>query len=202
MALPTLTTFKAYCRVETTAEDTLLTGLLASATARITAWLNRAITALSRAYVIEDPRGSALGVNRLSYDPRAGVPFIRIPDAPVASSPAPVIVDADGDTVDASTYRIDNTTGIVRGICTTFGRFPYTATATTGLATRSDYTTNVEPVIAQAILDLGADLHQRRNPAATQETDGAGGSVTFGRVDEELPARIRGMLAPFRAVTL
>lgn len=199
MALPVLADVKNYLRVTWTTEDATLRALLASATGLITAWLDRPITALSRSYVVEDRRASALGVNVLSADPRTGTATLRIPDAPVASNPAPTIADADGNTVDSSTYRINYQTGIVRsanGLA--FDRYPYTIVATTGLATRADYSSVVEPCLFQGILDVVADLYQRRNPAATDESDGAGGSVRYGRAEEDIPMRAAAIIAPFR----
>jgi hypothetical protein len=205
VALPVLADVKNYLRVTSTVEDATLRALLASATGLVTAWLDRPITALSRSYIVEDRRASATNVNVLSSDPRTGTGTLRIPDAPVASDPAPTIADADGSVVDPSMYRINYQTGVVRaangvGFSSggAFSRYPYTIVATTGLATRADYATVVEPCLFQAILDIVADLYQRRNPAATDESDGAGGSVRYGRAEEDLPLRTKALIAPFQ----
>lgn len=203
MALPVLVDLKNYLRVTWTAEDSALTAMLASATGLITNWLGRPIAAASRIYVVEDPRASSTSVSRLSTDPASGVATLRIPDAPVAIAPAPTIADADGTTVDPTTYRINSDNGLIRsasgfGFC----RFPYTITATTGLATRADYATIVEPCLSQAIIDTAADLYQRRNPAATDENDGVGGSVRYGRSEETIPIRAQTFIAQFRRPAL
>jgi hypothetical protein len=205
VALPVLADLKNYLRVTWTTEDATLRALLASATGLITAWIDRPIVAVSQTYVVEDPRASSTNVNVLSSDPRTGTGTLRIPDAPVASNPAPTITDADGNVVDPSMYRINYQTGLVRaangvGFSSggAFSRYPYTIVATTGLATRADYATVVEPCLFQAILDVAADLYQRRNPAATDENDGAGGSVRYGRAEEDLPIRATAVIAQFR----
>jgi hypothetical protein len=204
MALPALADLKNYLRVTWTTEDAALTAMLAAATGLIRAYLDRPIeAAASRTYVVEDPRASSLTVGVLSREPRYGLAGFRIPDSPIASSPAPVITDADGNTVDASTYRINLSTGMIRSANgTAFNRFPYTIVATTGLATRADYGSVVEPAIGQAILDVAADLYQRRNPAATDEQDGAGGSTRYGRAEEQIPVRALAFLAQFQRVPL
>lgn len=199
MSLPVLADLKNYLRVTWTTEDAALAAILAAATGLITAYLDRPIAAASQTYVVEDPRSSSLGVGVLSAEPRTGLAGFRIPDAPVSSAPAPAITDADGNTVDPTTYRINTTTGMIRSAngCA-FNRFPYTIVATTGLATRADYATVVEPCINQAILDAAADFYQRRNPAATSESDGAGGEVRYGRNEEQIPIRALALISQFQ----
>jgi hypothetical protein len=204
VSLPTVQNLKDYLRIETTAEDGVVAALLASAMALATAYLDRPITAASRTYTVEDRRAASLGLSRLSYDPSAAT-FIRVPDAPVDVSQPVTITDRFGTVLDATQYRVEAATGLVRngGANSAYGGigfagFPYTIVATTGLATRADYATVVEPCVFQSILDIGADLYQRRNPSATDENDGAGGSIRYGRSEETLPTRAIAMLDPFR----
>ena len=76
-----------------------------------------------------------------------------------------------------------------------FDTWPYTIVATVGLSVRSDYALVVEPAVFQAILDIGADLYQRRSPAATSETTGGGVSSSYVG---GMPQRAADLLAPFR----
>lgn len=207
MALPTLTDVKNYLRIETTAEDTVVTAILGSANGLVNSLLDRPITAVSRTYIVEDRRSASLGLSRLSYDPPAAT-YLRIPDAPVDITQTITITDRWGTVLDASLYRVEAATGIVRSgnatspYATGFSAFPYTIVATTGLATRADYSTVVEPAIFQAILDVAADLYQRRNPAATDENDGIGGNIRYGRSEETIPSRALALLAPYRSSPL
>lgn len=203
MALLTVEQAKAYLRIETTAEDDLLKALLASATATVRTYLDRPIEAQSRTYTIEDRRASSLDLQRLAIGIRPAT-FLMIPDAPVDLTQTLTITDADGTTlVVGSDVRVDAATGVVRGYNgLTFGRFPYTVVATTGLATRSDYGTAVEPALNAAIGDVFADLVQRRNPAATGESAAGGDSTHYGRQEETIPLRALDLLKPFRRVVL
>ena len=192
MALPTTAECKAYLRVEHTAEDALLDGLLASATAAVEAHVGRPLAAVARTFV--DPAETQL-LHR-------SVTQLLIPVTPVstADGEAPVVTDADGTVVDASTYRLDAETGQLiahRGV--SFDNGPYTIATKVGLSARSDYATRVEPVLRSAILDTVADLYQRRNPSA--QAEGAGGGVyTQFAAGAGLPARVIAMLTPFTAV--
>lgn len=205
MALPALADLKAYLRVETAADDTALGGMLASATAIVRQILARPIEVPTTptTYTIDDRRQSALALSRLSQEP-AYRSFIRIPDTPIAASPAVTVTDVDGVVRDPVTeYRVDLATGLVRGINGfAFGRFPYTVTASPGLMSRSDYDVAVEPALNQAILDIAADFAQRRNPAATDESDGGGVSVRYGRQEETIPKRALDLLAPYMRARL
>jgi hypothetical protein len=201
MALPTLDDLKAFLRIETTREDDLLASFLASAIADVRATLRRPIASGAETYTIEDPRSNAHSIARLSSDPDRALRTMRIPETPVAATPALVLVDCSGATVDPTTYRVNNDTGVITARAgTAFARFPYEATATAGLETRDDYETLVEPVLRQAIFDLAADFYFRRNPAATAERDAGGASITYGRQDEGVPIRVLQRLAPFAVV--
>jgi hypothetical protein len=60
-------------------------------------------------------------------------------------------------------------------------------TAQVGLSLRPDYA-RLEPLLAQAIIDLAADLYQRRTPGASSET-GAGTTISWD-VSRETVARV------------
>lgn len=203
MSLPALADLKNYLRVTWTTEDAALMAILTAATGLVAAYLDRPIVAAEQTYVVEDPRASSMTVGVLSREPRYGLAGFRIPDSPVASAPAPTLTDADGNAVDPSTYRVNYLTGMIRSAngCA-FNRFPYTIVATVGLSTRADYSTVVEPCLSAAILDIAADLYQRRNPAATDEQDGAGGGTRYGRAEEQIPVRALAFLAQFQRIPL
>jgi NAD(P)H-dependent FMN reductase len=193
MALPTKTELKAYLRIQTTAEDTLLDALLARATALIEAHLGRPITAAARTFVDEAETGVAYGQ----------VTTLLIPVTPVLlTGTPPTIVDGEGTTLSSTTdYRLpaDQWSGLIRardGIV--FNVRPYTITATVGLSAATDYATRIEPVIGAALIDLAADLWHRRNPAA--QAEGAGGGVYTQFAQVGIPPRVAEMLAPFTVV--
>ena len=51
MALPTVTDLKSYLRIESNAENTLLTALLARAQGQLELWIDCPITAVSQTYI-------------------------------------------------------------------------------------------------------------------------------------------------------
>lgn len=163
MALPTLSDIKAYLRIETTAEDALLTALLARAQAQVEVYCDVPITAASSTFVDE---GSVLD------RPLVSLVFPRRPIGSVS------VTDADGVTVPASSYRVNASAGMIIGNDEgVFVNAPYTITCQCGLSLRPDYA-RIEPIINQLILDLAADLYQRRTPSAASES-AAGTSVSW-----------------------
>lgn len=195
MALPVAQDLKNYLRVQTTAEESAIAGILAAAIAMVRGYLDRPITAKVRTYIVEDPRASSFSGSRLSGN-LSRAPFLRIPDAPVDTAQDITITDAAGRVLEPDTYRVDGKTGVVRA--SWCGAYPFTIVATTGLAVLEEYALEIEPAICAAILDVGADLYQRRNPAATIENDGAGGSVQYGRNEETIPSRAISLLELWR----
>lgn len=173
MALPTVNDLKAYLRIESTAEQALLTALLARATAMLEAWIDCPITAETQTAV---DRADAVD------QPVRSLVFPRRP-ATVTG-----IVDSNGETVDPTTYWVSSTSGVVYAKDETLFPFgPYTMTATVGLSLRADYA-RLEPLLGAAIIDLAADLYQRRTPGAANET-AAGTSITWD-ASRETVARV------------
>lgn len=163
MALPTVNDLKAYLRIESNAESALLTALLARATAMLEQWTDTPITAVSQTAV---DRADSLDA------PVRSLVFPRRPANVTA------IADKDGVTVSSTTYWASQGSGVVYAKDeVTFPYGPYTLTATVGLSLRSDYS-RLEPLLSEAILDLAADLYQRRTPGAASET-AAGTSITW-----------------------
>jgi hypothetical protein len=180
MALPTLPELKAYLRIETTEEDALCTLLLSHAVAMLELWMDVPITARSRT-VFEQVTGQ--------HAARA----LIFPGRPIGSVS---IVDVDGALVDPTTYTVDGASGVIYGkLGTVFPRGPYQITASCGLSLRSDYA-QLLPVLSQMILDIAADLYQRRTPAAANET-GAGTSISWD-VSRETVARVMKSLRALR----
>lgn len=183
MALPTLQNLKDYLKVETTAEDTALTGMLTRATGLVEQYLGRPITA--RSVTVTDRARPCGGVVKL-------LGFV----CPIAASPDPIVTDADGATVDSTAYTVDRDTAVFYAAPgESFGNPPYGLTFTAGLSARADYATVVEPAVAQAILDVAADLWRRRVGNVSQASS-VGDSESYGA--DPLPARTKLMLDSFR----
>lgn len=173
MALPTVSDLKSYLRIESTAEDALLAALLGRATAMLEMWVDTPITATSQTAV---DRAEALDT------PVRSLVFPRRP-ATITS-----VVDSDGVTVNPATYWASSTSGVIYAKDeVTFPYGPYTITASVGLSLRADYA-RLEPLLNEAILDLAADLYQRRTPGASHET-AAGTAITWD-ASRETVARV------------
>lgn len=163
MALPTVSDLKAYLRIEHDAENALLAALLVRAQAQVEAWCDVPITAEAQTFV---DAGDTLDTALTS---------LIFPRRPIANVTA---VDADGNTVPAAEYRVNSNAGmLISNPGESFLYPPYTITADVGLSLRPDYA-RIEPLIGALLLDLAADLYQRRTPSAASET-AAGTSVTW-----------------------
>ena len=165
MAMPTLNDLKSYCRIQTAAEDTMLTARLAQAQAMVEGVLGRPITAAERTDVV-----------RLE----CATTRFTLPVWPVDPATL-VLTDSDGDAVDDATYtvQVNGLVEIVDSDADVFEAGRYSATYDAGWSAHPDYENKYEPILASAILDLAADLYQRRNPNATQESGGGGISVSY-----------------------
>lgn len=170
--LPTTADLKTYLRIEHAAEDALIALLLARATAMLQAFCDVPITAVSRTF-LDRAEGT--------LPPRA----LITPQRPIANV---VVTDGNTVTVDATTYRVDGPAGIIYGVHgTRFTLGPYTIVCQVGLSLRQDYAA-IEPMLSQMILDMAADLYQRRTPGASTETSAAT-SITWD-VSRDLAARV------------
>jgi hypothetical protein len=173
VALPTSADLKAYLRIETTAEDALLAALLVRARAMLETWID--VPIIAEVQTAEDD-ASALA------RPVRALVFPRRPMVVTA------IVDSRGETVPPVNYRGSVTSGIIYALNdTTFQYGPYTMSALVGLSLRQDYG-RLEPVVSAAIIDLAADLYQRRTPGASSET--AAGTAISWDASRETVARI------------
>ena len=173
MALPTTADLKSYLRIESTAEDTLLGLLLGRAKAMLEGWIDCPITAESQSAV---DRAESLEMPVLS---------LVFPRRPIGSVS---LVDAEGATVASTTYTVDARSGMLYAKAgEEFGAGPYTITAQVGLSLRADYA-RIEPLLNEMILDLAADLYQRRTPGAASEK--AGDTTISWDTSRETVARV------------
>ena len=173
MALPTINDLKAYLRIESSAEDALLTALIARAKSMLETWIDTPITA--EVQVATDRADSvATAVRSLVFPRRPCV--------------INLITDSNGTTVDPNTYTASVTSGVIYAKDEgSFPYGPYTITALVGLTLRQDYG-RLEATLNEVILDLAADLYQRRTPGAASET--AAGTAIGWDASRETVARI------------
>jgi hypothetical protein len=199
MADVTVADLKLVLKIQTSAEDALLTAILASAKAAVRGELGRDIEVTERTFTDEAESHRAYGLVRHLLIPPQYLPLDLEDDS--AQSLAPVVMDADGLVLDpAVDYRVGMVwESLIRarpGIA--FSNPPYTITVNCGLAADPDYATRIEPAINQAILDAAADLYHFRSPSAASETTGGGVSQTRG--EWGLPARVEALLSPWKVI--
>jgi hypothetical protein len=190
MALPTLAKLKLYLRVEGTAEDEVLTDLLAQAIQWAQSLIGVPITAEQRTFYNVRPAfvGDGLGYG-------LSLPY------PVASTPAPTVTDADGDAVPTTDYRVDSALGwFVPDTDYAFGEAGHTIVATVGLSAHPRYAAEIEPRVNALIIGLASVLYHERNPNASSES--AGGGVSRSYRDGQLPPRLAQLAAGLRPVRL
>lgn len=184
---------------EVTVESALLTDLVASAVAVVQDYLSVPIDAVAETFVVD--RATRHSPNRWAF---------AVPAAPIAASPAPVVLEASGATVDPTLYRVDLLKGLfyrgatgtgpvaVTGSAFVWDRWPYTVTVTWGLSALPTYASQAQLTMRRAILDLAADWYQNRNAQARGER--AGGGIAVDLLGEDLPPRVKGMLNRYRRV--
>lgn len=181
MPLVTAGELKTYLRIETTAEDTLLAALVSRARAMVETWIDTPIVAEVQ---------TAIDAADSPIEPAPSLIFPRRPAF------VTLIVDRNGATVDASQWWQNPLSGVISGVDGYYFAYgPYTITAQVGLSLRQDYG-RLEPAINAAILDLAADLYQRRTPGAAAET-ASGTSITWD-VSQHAMARAHKTLRSLR----
>jgi uncharacterized phiE125 gp8 family phage protein len=179
MALPTVTQCKTYLRIQGSADDTLIGDLLTRATAMVRGALGRPLALESRTFTDYAETRRAYGTVTALLIPGHLLPCVRVDGS---TETAPVITDADGLVLDpAVDYYVgapwDATLRARPGL--TFGVGPYTVAVDSGLAAADDYADVIEPALSGAIIDVVADLYQRRSPAASSESTGGGVSTSY-----------------------
>ena len=188
MALATLKDAKDILRVQTTAEDSLIEQFRARAQAMVETYIGVPITAVT---------DTVTDYSQLSVRAYAHKSMLRLDRYPIATSPAPVVTDTDGNVIAASTYTVDGRSGLIRATPgNAFDNGPYTIAGTIGLSAHPNYASRIEPLLNAAILDVVADFYSRRNPSTAMES--AGGGVNVSYVHDGLPPRLCAMLAPLR----
>lgn len=198
--LVTVAKVKSYFRIETTAEDELLADLIVRAEAEIEVVVGYSLTRRAMTW-----RDDAETLRLWSAVTNLLLPGIPIDAATLA------IVDADGDTVDDSTYEVRQDKGMVcargfgfagplDGPTTVFDNGPYTMTFDAGFACSDTYATRELPFIQASVIDYVGMLYQQRTPGAS--TEGAAGTRVTYEVDEAtgLPKRIARALRKLRGV--
>ncbi|MEP6989441.1 MAG: head-tail connector protein [bacterium] len=200
MSLPDLAAVKAYLRVDGTAEDTVLASILLSATAMVQRFVERPLVLAPRTFVDCAYTARVYGTVDTLLLPQWPIhPGDILADPPI---PAPVITDGDGEVVAAALYTVQSSAGIFRSVYdASFPDGPYVIVAQVGLAAYPNYADEIEPVLAQCILDTCSDLYSNRTPSAQSETAGGGVSVSW-RGDDGcgLPPRARTMLLAYKPV--
>lgn len=183
MALPTVSDLKSYLRIESNAENTLLSALLARAQAQMEIWIDTPITAVSTTAVDRAETISGQVCTSLVF-----------PQRPINTTAT--IIDSDGTTVASTDYTINTASGVIyanEGYSFPYG--PYTITTTCGLSLRGDYA-RIEPILSQCILDLAADLYQKRTPNAARES--AADTMIDWDVSRDTAARVLKVLRAFK----
>jgi len=181
VALPTTADLKTYLRIESNAENALLAALLLRAQAMLEGWIDCPITAEAQ---VGTDRAESLD------EPVYSLIFPRRPIGSVT------VTDADGTTVPGTDYTVYATSGMIYakpGVV--FANGPYTIAASCGLSLRADYA-RIEPLLAEIILDLAADLYQRRTPGAASER--AGDTTVNWDASRETVTRVMKSLRLFR----
>ena len=196
MSLVTITECKAYCRVQTSAEDALFNAWLAAAIGSVQSYLRRPITAELRTFRLERPE--------LCHTGNLIIPIYPVSPRTEDSDgyeeiAAAVLTDADALVIEDTDYFLDERIGVFTAVTgVSFSNYPYTIVATVGLSAHPDYASVIEPIINAAILDIVADRWARRLTAASSESEGGGVGTSWQ--DVGIPKRVREELEPWRMV--
>lgn len=193
MALPTDLEIKSYLRLDTDEEDLLIFALNQTAQGIVSRYLRVPLASESRTFTGRYP---VIGPRRERWE------RLTIPVLPCDTSAT--ITDVDGTTISSATYTIDPRTGTVDiARLAAWDNPPYTITVSVGWTFDPNYDTDVDPVLRQAIIDIAADLWNRRNPGATFEQSGGQVSVQYeqnagGATTIDIPLRTRFLLDTLR----
>ena len=185
MALPTVNDLKSYLRIESNAENTLLQALLDRAKAQLEIWTDVPITAVS-----------TTAIDRADVIDGQTCVSLIFPQRPINTTAT--IVDSEGTALASDEYTINTASGVIyanAGYSFPYG--PYTITTTCGLSLRGDYA-RIEPILSQCIIDLAADLYQKRTPNASSES--AAGTAISWDVSRDTAARVLKVLRAFKLV--
>ena len=187
MALPFDDEIKAYLRVTTDVEDDLIAQINLAARAWVRSFYNVPLDSSARTFRGLWPR---IG-NQRDRDTRLVVPI-----KPVDASA--VITDADGATVESSTYLIDQRTGYIEAKRSQyFSNPPYDVVIDVGWTLHPDYDADIDPILRQAILWAASTYYRNRNPGAIFEQSGGQVSITY--TEQEIPPALLSLMRTLKA---
>jgi hypothetical protein len=192
MALPTAADFKSYARIQTDAEDFLISLLLQRAYGVCESFMGKPIARTADVYYDEarTERWNSGGVLTL-YPPMFPYDISTL-----------VVRDRSSAVVSSSTYYVDPQSYLIisnRDNMESFDKGPYQLSMVVGIATSPTYVTREEPVLSQCILDVALMYYQQRTPNATSEAAG-GSTVNYNA--ESLPTRVKALLSQVRGFVL
>jgi hypothetical protein len=169
VALATADDCKDYLRVETTAEDDLFTSMRARVIGSIEQELGYPLTAAALTHTDYNEK-----------DNYGQMPVLTLPGPFKTTSPAPVVTDVNGSTVDSATYDLDARGMKIRAKSgVSFSARPYSILATIGLSAHPDYATRLEAIANQAIVDFVAHLWRNRLVGVSSIAEEGGSAQTF-----------------------
>lgn len=167
-----------YLRIQTTSENDVLDDIVERAIGDVETSIGKSVTEEDVTWY-DDTKSQRLP---------GAVTALLLGYVPVGTL---VVKDADGATVDASSYTIRQDLGlIVAAAGVTFSNGPYTITGKAGFSHSATYDTREKPALQALIIDYAAFLYQQRTPGARVER--AAGTAVEYEIDDEtgLPKRI------------
>lgn len=186
MALQEFDEIKSYLRVTTEVEDELIEGITLSSKAWVRAYYGIPLESQSRTWTGRYPRKGIRG------EPATQ---LTVPLKPCAATAT--ITDLDDDTVDASTYVIDQRSGLIDTVrYEVFDNPPYTIALNVGWDQHPDYDDDVEPILRQLIFWAASTYYRNRNVAAIYEQSGGQVSITY--TEEAIPPLLRALAESLR----
>ena len=185
--IATVQQVKDYLRIETSAEDSLLSYLLTRAQAEIEAQCGRSLTTEEIVWY-DDATTFRIGTGAVSN---------LLLGYPMVDATTVVVKDKDGVTIDAANYTVRKDRGLICAsnvgtIATVyvFDNGPYTIACTAGYGTEANYATRWVPMIQTLLIDWVGYLYWQRTSGAMHEGS-AGVSVDYA-IDAAwgIPARL------------
>lgn len=187
MPLPDFNAIKDYLRIETDKENGLLQDLAEDAKAWAELLISRPITAKQKTMRALIP----------VFDDTTGRGSIYLKGFPVASDPAPIVTDSNGDVVDVGDYTLDRSIGrILSNSGVYFSGYPYEVVAYVGLDADPDFADRYESNCRTLILGLASILYHKRNPSASSESDSGASISNTTDLDPEfgIPKELAGIV--------
>jgi hypothetical protein len=170
--IPSVADLRAYCRIEHASENALLEQLIARAVGMLEGMTDVPLVSAARTWQ-DDPTAPTTNAG-----PKPATRYARNLWLPHRAVTVTAITDKDGVTVDPSGYVAVSLTGLIaRADGGYWSDGPYTIAYTTGVD-QLPAAASLAPAVTAAVIDLAADLYQRRTPGAISE-GGAQASVTW-----------------------